>query len=95
MTINTVTATMKEKEIIQVGVRLLGLVVLYHGLMILPAEVWRMFLSLADLRLNFALTHFVKAVWPLAVTYWLVRGAPELIRIAYPGDAGKSAGATT
>ena len=85
---------MKEKEIIQVGVRLLGLVVLYHGLMILPAEVWRMCLSLAELHLKYALTHLVKAVWPLVVTYWLVRGAPELLRIAYPDDAGKSAGAT-
>jgi hypothetical protein len=29
--------------------------------------------------------------WQLAVAYWLVRGAPQLVRLAYP-DAGNQPG---
>jgi hypothetical protein len=27
---------------------------------------------------------FVMAGWPLLVSYWLLRGAPPILRIAYP-----------
>ncbi len=71
---------MKSKDIFSLAVRILGLVFLYHGLSALPTVIPLLLAS------NF--TNWIAGVlmvaWPLAVAYWLLRGAPLLVRIAYP-----------
>ena len=76
---------MKPHEILKLGVRLLGLVFLYQGLVILPASVAQFFISFVGLKIGSALTSLLQAGWPLVLAYWLLRGAPLLMHIAYPG----------
>ncbi len=72
---------MKPKDIFSLAVRVLGLVFLYHGLLALPGLV-------SGLWGNFATTvmSILVAGWPLLVAYWLLRGAPLIMRLAYPDD---------
>ena len=69
---------MNSKEIFKLAVRLLGLVFLYHGLTDLPgiiAVVWP---------LN--LLGIIMIIWPFLVAFWLLRGAPWLVDLAYHED---------
>lgn len=84
---------MKPKDILQLAVRLLGLVFLYHGLQALPMAVGQIIGSFPhdlgrDMRSVFSFSGFfmgvIMAGWPLLVSYWLLRGAPLIMRIAYP-----------
>jgi hypothetical protein len=74
---------MKSKDLFKLAVRLLGLAFLYHGLSGLPAVLPLIFSG------NIIMSILVVA-WPLLVAYWLLRGAPLLIRIAYPETDGHS-----
>lgn len=76
---------MKPHEILKLGVRLLGLVFLYQGLAILPASVVQLSVFVVGLKIGSALTSLLQAGWPLLLAYWLLRGAPLLMHIAYPG----------
>jgi hypothetical protein len=71
---------MNPKSVFSVAVRLLGLVFLFRGLSSLP-EVLSIF-STGSVG-NF-LTTAVELAWPFVVAYWLIRGAPLVIRTAYP-----------
>ncbi|MPN22189.1 hypothetical protein SDC9_169572 [bioreactor metagenome] len=75
---------MKPHEILKLGVLLLGLVFLYQGLAILPASVVQLFVFVVGLNIESTLTTLLQAGWPLLLAYWLLRGAPLLMRIAYP-----------
>jgi hypothetical protein len=90
---------MKSKDIFQLAVRLLGLVFLYHGLQALPAAFAQIIGSFpysyghsdsmgVELTQPGSFGGFVMGVvmvgWPLVVSYWLLRGAPFIMRIAYP-----------
>jgi len=90
---------MKPKDILQLAVRLLGLVFLYHGLRALPLAVGQIIGSFPrDLSLGIPsgfsfrgfLVGVIMAGWPLLVSYWLLRGAPLIMRIAYPDSAQNS-----
>jgi len=71
---------MNPKSIFSLAVRILGLFFLFRGLMALPA-----ILSIfpAGSFGNF-LNNLVAIAWPFVVAYWLIQGAPILVRIAYP-----------
>ncbi len=77
---------MKSKEIFSLAVRILGLIFLGRSLWSLPQVV--------EMILSGGLANFVMAVLvvacPLVVSYWLLRGAPWLTRLAYP-DADEPA----
>jgi hypothetical protein len=75
---------MTSKDIFKLAVRLLGLGFLYHGLIGLPVAIPLFFSSAASN--SFAAV--LMFGWPLLVSYWLLRGAPLLVRIAYP-EAGE------
>lgn len=90
---------MKSKDIFRLAVRLLGLVFLYHGLQALPAALAQIIGSFPydygsadvngiEIRRPGNLGDFVMGVvmvgLPLVVSYWLLRGAPFIMRIAYP-----------
>ena len=72
---------MKPKDMFSLAVRILGLAFLYQGLLALPTAL-RFSLFVA----NFGnlIAGVLSVGWPLAVAYWLLRGAPLLMRIAYP-----------
>lgn len=80
---------MKPKDIFKLAVRILGLVFIYHGLTALPLTAPAAFTAMMGGQVvSFILTLLI-LVWPLAVAYWLLRGAPLIMRIAYP-DATES-----
>ena len=93
---------MKSKDILQLAVRLLGLVFLYHGLQGLPVAVGQIVSSLphrphnaghpftTPMNLGGFLMGVFMVGWPLLVSYWLLRGAPLIMRIAYPDTAEAS-----
>ena len=78
---------MKPKEIFNLAVRILGLVFLYQGLTAMPTQLRFLNGARGFGELMFLL--FLTA-WPLLIAWWLLRGAPLLIRVAYP-DVGHSA----
>jgi hypothetical protein len=73
---------MTPKSIFSLAVRILGLAFLYRGLEGLPA-----ILSLfpAGSFWNFV-NNVVAIAWPFVVAYWLVQGAPLVVRTAYPNS---------
>ncbi len=87
---------MKPKDIFSLAVRLLGLVFLYHGLQALPVAIGQIIGSFPhDLgggfsqRVSFSgfMMGIAMSGWPLLVAYWLLRGAPFIMRTAYPDAA--------
>lgn len=84
---------MNPKEILRLAVRLLGLVFLYHGLVILPAALDQAIgafphqvglHSRTTMDFGAVFGAFLLIGWPLGVAYWLLRGAPLVMCIAYP-----------
>jgi hypothetical protein len=73
---------MKPKEILKLAVQLLGLVFLYHGLQALPVAVIQFCTAVPSMNIGSMFSSLVMAAWPLAVAYWLLRGAPLIMRIA-------------
>jgi len=74
----------KPKDIFGIGVRLLGLVFLGRGLFLVPAAADDLFSALVRLDPARILSALWLAGWPFLAAFWLVCGAPPLIRIAYP-----------
>jgi len=73
---------MTPKSLFSLAVRVLGLVFLYRALTALP-ELLSIF-STDSFRSS--LGTIIMIAWPLVVAFWLIRGAPLLIRIAYPNS---------
>jgi hypothetical protein len=74
---------MTPKSVFGLAVRVLGLVFLYRGLSALP-EILSIF-STGSFRSSLGI--IIMIAWPLVLAFWLIRGAPLLIRIAYPNSA--------
>jgi hypothetical protein len=75
---------MNALEWFRLAVRLLGLVFLYRGLENLPPVVLQFFSSFFGSDGMGLLHSLILGVWPLVVAYWLIMGAPWLIRRAFP-----------
>ncbi len=75
---------MKPPEIFKIALRLLGLVFLYHGLLPLPMTVVQIISAFANRNVPQALFTLIMLAWPLFLAWWLLRGAPLLVRLAYP-----------
>jgi hypothetical protein len=73
---------MTPKSVFSLAVRVLGLVFLFRGLSALP-EILSIF-STGSFR-N-ALGTIIMIAWPFVLAFWLIRGAPLLVRIAYPNS---------
>jgi len=71
---------MKPKDIFKLAVRLLGLVFLYQGLSGIPQFL--MFFPPSNVQEFF--TYLLHFGWPLLVAFWLLCGAPPIVRLAYP-----------
>jgi hypothetical protein len=74
---------MTPKSVFGLAVRVLGLVFLYRGLSALP-EILSIF-STGSFRSSLGI--IIMIAWPLLLAFWLIRGAPLLIRIAYQDSA--------
>jgi hypothetical protein len=74
------------KALFQLAIRLLGLWFLCQGLTNLPGSVVGMFLSLKGRSFAGFLGAGLMAAWPLLLAWWLIRGAPWLMRLAGRGD---------
>jgi hypothetical protein len=74
---------MKSKEIFGLAVRLIGLVFLYQGLAGVPNAIN----SICPVFPHFIFRNILPSLWlvgwPLVVAYWLIRGAPALMDLAY------------
>jgi hypothetical protein len=66
---------MKAKDYFALAVRILGLIFLYHGVMMIPALF------------TFTLMALITVALFLAVAWWLIGGAPPLVEHAYPASA--------
>jgi len=71
---------MKPGDLFKLAVRVLGLVFLYRGLSALPTVIPLMLTSAIG---NFVIS-LLLVVWPLAIAWWLMGGAPLLTHRAYP-----------
>lgn len=81
---------MKPRDILKLALQILGLVFLYHGLQALPggfAQLWR---AIPSLNFDDIFTTFAMVGWPLLIAYWLLRGAPLIMGIAYPDASGRA-----
>lgn len=77
---------MQPKPVFTIGVRLLGLVFLYHALLAAPTAVG-LLLNLFGQGPSVAqLFGLLALAWPFALAAWLMRGAPQLIRFAFAAD---------
>lgn len=75
---------MNSKELFTLAVRLLGLGFVYQGLTALPAASSTIVVGLQGSNLGGFFFAVFATVWPLLIAYWLLRGAPLLMQIAYP-----------
>ncbi|MCD6050618.1 MAG: hypothetical protein K0Q55_2021 [Verrucomicrobia bacterium] len=75
---------MKPPEIFKIALRILGLVFLYHGLIQLPMTIVQIISAFANRNVPQALFTLIMLSWPLLLAWWLLRGAPLLVRLAYP-----------
>jgi len=93
---------MKSKDIFNVAVRIIGLAFLYQGLVQVPAAFGAFCPvmpppSFRYLNFRSLLQSFIFIGWPLFIAWWMVRGAPWLMRLAYPEDSatGSARNSTT
>jgi hypothetical protein len=79
---------MQSKDMFKLVVRLLGLVFLYHALQAVQPALVLIIDSFPDSRTHGSFGKFCAGIfmvgWPLLVSYWLLSGAPWVMRLAYP-----------
>ncbi len=81
---------MKPKDIFNLTLRLIGLLFLYQGLTSVPAAFANFCPVFPHFNFRTLLPSAFLVGWPLLVAWWLVRGAPFLMRLAYPEDREQS-----
>ncbi len=73
---------MKSKDIFGLTLRMIGLIFLYQALAAVPAA------NFCPIFPHFNLRSLIPSLflvgWPLVVAWWLVEGAPRLMRRAFP-----------
>lgn len=78
---------MKPKVLFGLAVRLLGLVFIYHAVSTLPGILMAVVgIATGGGNAGMIIGPVLMVLWQLLVAYWLLRGAPPLVRIAYPGS---------
>lgn len=75
---------MKPKDIFNLVLRLIGLLFLYQGLASVPAAVQNFMPVFPHFQFRTLFPSVVLIGWPLFIAWWLIRGAPWIMRIAYP-----------
>ena len=80
-------ARMKAKDIFGVAVRFIGLLFLYQSLSAVPVAISNVCPVFPHFYWKNVLPGLILVGWPLLIAYWLVRGAPLLMRLAYGKEA--------
>ena len=75
---------MKTKDIFKLVVQIIGLVFLYQGVAAVPMAIAAFCPAFPHFIFRNLLPACFTVGWPLLAAYWMVRGAPPLMRIAYP-----------
>lgn len=78
---------MKSREIFGLAVRIIGLAFLYQGLTSVPNAITNVFPIFPHFFWRNLFPSLLLVGWPLLVGYWMLRGAPWLMRLTY-GDPG-------
>ncbi len=78
---------MKPRDIFGLIVRLVGLIFLYEAVEKLPLAISAMFPGFRTISGLGFLSALFMVGWPLAVAYWMLRGAPPISRLAYPDES--------
>jgi hypothetical protein len=77
---------MKPKDIFGLIVRLVGLIFLYESAEKVPLAFTAIFPGFKTISGIGFLSALFMVGWPLAVGYWMLRGAPPISRLAYPDE---------
>ena len=81
---------MRAKDIFGLIVRLTGLWFLYEGLSGVPTVIQAIFPVFPHFYTRSNIIPSLLLVgWPLLLGYWFLRGAPPLIRLAYPTESDR------
>lgn len=75
---------MKPHDIFNVAIRLIGLLFLYQGLSAVPAAFHNFCPAFPHFNFRSLLPSLFLVGWPLVVGLWMVKGAPWLMKKAYP-----------
>ena len=75
---------MKTKEIFKLVIQVMGLVFLYQGLAAVPMAIAAFCPAFPHFVFRNLVPPLFTVGWPFLAAYWMVRGAPPLMRIAYP-----------
>jgi hypothetical protein len=75
---------MKPHDIFNLAMRLIGLIFLYQGLSAVPMAFASFCPVFPHFNFRTLLPSFFLVGWPLAVGFYLIKGAPWLMRLAYP-----------
>jgi hypothetical protein len=86
---------MKPKDIFGIAVRVIGLLFLYQGLAAVPGAVGTLYQATFPrfffrIFLQAFLTSVLTVGWPMLVAWWMIRGAPLLMRIAYAKETAQA-----
>jgi hypothetical protein len=85
---------MTSKDIFGVVIRIIGLGFLYQALAFVPVAIERFcpIFPIPWSYLNFRslIPSLFQIGWRLALAWWMVRGAPWLMRLAYPQTQNKT-----
>jgi len=90
---------MTTKDIFSVVIRIVGLGFLYQGLAFVPVAITRFCpifpIPFRYLDFRSLLPSLFQIGWPLTVAWWMLRGAPWLMRLAYPQSENKTPAETS
>ncbi len=70
---------MEPHAILAAGIRVLGLLFLYHGLLAVPRLVTASMKLATKFQFEPLFTSFLACAWPLLLAVWFLRGAPGLM----------------
>jgi hypothetical protein len=86
---------MKSKEIFNAVVRIIGLAFAYHGLAEIPAAILRFCpafpMPFKYMNFRSIIPSLFAVGIPLVIAYWMIRGAPWLMRLAYGEEEERNA----
>ncbi len=77
---------MKPRDIFSIAVRMIGLVFLYQGLSSVPTAVANICPVFPHFYFRALWPASFLVGWPLVMAWWLVRGAPWLMRLAFESE---------
>ena len=82
---------MKAKDIFGLAIRFIGLVFLYQSLGAVPSAIQSVCPVFPHFFWRNLIPSLILVGWPLLVAYWLLRGAPPLMRLAYGDETDQKA----